>query len=1515
MIRSLTDKMFKHARPFFPFALAVALFLTFCGGTAMGSIRFTEVGRWGGVCAAVSATGDRAFIGMGSSLVVMDLSDPTAPIRTGTLVLPTPGIVTSVAVSGRYACVLAFESGLYIVNISGRGNPAVVGFCAVNAYAREVAVSGDNAYVADWSGGLKVVDISDPAHPTPVGSYDISGTCNAVAVSGNYAYLADGSGLLAIDVSNPANPTRAGALAGVYAADIAISGNYLYTASGFNNGFQVVDISTPTSPVRAGIYDTPGEALGVAVNGSYAYVGDSSFGLRVLNVSNPASPSLVSTYDTLGSAGRVAMSGNLALVADRTDGLLAIDVSNPAAPSQAWACASGNVGGLAASGTTVYAACSEDDRSIAYALHALDTSDPESVVHTGSCAIPSSGRIELLGNYAWVAGYSRGLLVADITVPASPVLMATFDTSGTAKDAAFFDHYACVADGDSGIQIIDVTNPAAPAQVGVYNTVGFAYAVAVSGDCAFVADGSKGLQIISLANPAVPTLIGSYQTASNAYDIEISGHFAYLAAGRLQVFDIANPAVPVNIGEGSYSSYTDLALSGDRLYVSGGAYSTALGAVFDVSDPANPSLIGRGSFGAFIAASGDRVYSACSGILKIMQVSQSDQCIVYGFVKDPSGKALSGITVSADPGGYTATTDFSGRYELDYVDPGTYTISASGLGWASASTTISPSGGQTMQAADIVVLFGSLAGCARDDLGNPVSNATISTHGVVLVTTDTDGNYSIGNLSPGYYYLTASKTGHVSVSLNPIVSGAQTTTCDFTLVRTGTVTGYVRDNLGRTISDVRIGASPSIGFSAGTDSGGAYVLANVPPGTYSFTASRDSWTSVTVSNVVVAADGTVPLDFTLQLGTIAGLVRDKSNNPVAGATVTSANGGLSTMTDSSGSFTFANVVPTYGSPGPTFYQLTAAKAGYVSVANTVHVKGGQTTSSLFTLTAYGSVSGTVTDKAGRPISGALLTTTYACNTYTATSDSMGHYIISDMLPSADISLIASKIGYATVTKKLSLNDYQRMVWNLRLADAIALELVSSTSISNTLTRIAVSNGIAAVQSGTGLQFVDVSDPLSPVKLSTFGTASDVEIAGSFAYVANGSAGLQILNISNPSAPSLAGSYDTTGTARAVHVVGNYAYVADGLSGLQIINISNPAAPVRVGGYNTSGDAWGLDVANGYASVADASGGLQIIDVRNPATPSLAGNYSVSNCGFNDVAVSGGYAYVADSYQHMLYVVNMSAPSAPILVGTGHIATSTGPQKVTISGSYAYVGAGYGGLMVYDITTPASTGLVALYPAYDANDIAVSNGYIYVADYSGKLIILAPSYLKVTGIAPQRAVNSESALPVSLTGLGFEAGDTIKLTRAGQADINATEVSVADAGQITCRLNLSGAAPGFWNVIVTRTGGLSSCLSGGFTVVLADSAPCVAVVNRNVDDAIMATACARWRVRLIGKVTQTTSDSFWISDGSDAAVKVYAPDYSHTKIFTGDYVAATGSLDLSSGVPILLSSGAQIDELY
>ena len=234
-------------------------------------------------------------------------------------------------------------------------------------------------------------------------------------------------------------------------------------------------------------------------------------------------------------------------------------------------------------------------------------------------------------------------------------------------------------------------------------------------------------------------------------------------------------------------------------------------------------------------------------------------------------------------------------------------------------------------------------------------------------------------------------------------------------------------------------------------------------------------------------------------------------------------------------------------------------------------------------------------------------------------------------------------------------------------------------------------------------------------------ALGVFVSGSYAYVADGYAGLRIIDVSNPSSPYEAGYYDTPDFARGVFVSGSYAYVADNEAGLRIINVSNPSSPYETGYYDTPSLAYGVYVSGSYAYVADGYAGLRIINVSNPSSPYETGYYEPTLCDASVVFVSGSYAYVAD-WDAGLRIINVSNPSSPY--EAGYYGTPNWARGVYVSGSYAYVAAGGSGLRIIDVSNPSSPYEAGYYDTpNEARGVYVSGSYAYVADgYAGLRII-------------------------------------------------------------------------------------------------------------------------------------------------------------------------------------------------
>jgi hypothetical protein len=285
----------------------------------------------------------------------------------------------------------------------------------------------------------------------------------------------------------------------------------------------------------------------------------------------------------------------------------------------------------------------------------------------------------------------------------------------------------------------------------------------------------------------------------------------------------------------------------------------------------------------------------------------------------------------------------------------------------------------------------------------------------------------------------------------------------------------------------------------------------------------------------------------------------------------------------------------------------------------------------------------------------------------------------------------------------------------------ALSFVSIPGFAN---NVDISGNFAYVAAGsTGLQVVDVTDRRAPQivgALDTPGNANDVRVVGNRAYIADGSAGLRIIDVTNPASPVFLGALDTPGEANDVVVVGDRAYVADGAAGLQIIDVSDPLAPRLLGTFDTPGIARGVDVSNTLAVIADGSS-LRTVDISNPASPVARGNLATTDA--RDVTVEGTVAYLAD-FTGSLKTIDFSTPTAPRLLATtpqslGGILTDVAKVREFVFGADVFF---VNGVPIVNVGDPANPSVRARldFPARDDNGtgIAVDNQFVYLtADQS------------------------------------------------------------------------------------------------------------------------------------------------------------------------------------------------------
>jgi hypothetical protein len=235
------------------------------------------------------------------------------------------------------ASALSLENiGMPISRVTSKNpDPKLEGSCATSPDASAVVVSGNYAYIAAWSSGLQIIDISDPSNPTLKSSYKTPDKACGVALAGNYAYVSDyDGGLQIIDISYPTNPRFKGSYETPDpATNIAVSEHYAYVVldTFYNNSLHVVDISDPSNPTFKGSCDIPsigveGITLSNSVGQNFAYVADSFSGLKIIDITYSSNPRFISSYDMPDGALGIAYYGNYVYVTGGNSGLQVVDV-------------------------------------------------------------------------------------------------------------------------------------------------------------------------------------------------------------------------------------------------------------------------------------------------------------------------------------------------------------------------------------------------------------------------------------------------------------------------------------------------------------------------------------------------------------------------------------------------------------------------------------------------------------------------------------------------------------------------------------------------------------------------------------------------------------------------------------------------------------------------------------------------------------------------------------------------------------------------------------------------------------------------------------------------------------------------------------------------------------------------------------------------------------------------------------------------------------------------------------
>lgn len=422
----------------------------------------------------------------GSSVSVIDLSDPTQPVVRGST--SGPPSMTGI-VNGQFAYGVGFD-GLDVWSLADPANPTHLSHLDVDtlAAAQTARVPG-GALMFTRTDRLVSFDTSKPGAPR-VRRASISGSSvdayDAARVGDSVLFMQQNYGLAVADPKTldvvgryefdlpPALQARA-------FNDMHVDGNLAYLAA-WGHGLLIADVSNPQAPAEMGREEWFG-AHTVSVAKGFAFLGKNTNGteLAVVDVSNPKDPNFIALYTLPYTPAQVEAQGGYLYIASYPEsgtttptGLRVIDARQPRRLLEIAVynekCPSAFGVELAADAPIAYVACGNG-------LYILDISDPRQPVPLGAVELPETAdartNLEVRGKRAWY-GSSAGLYEIDVANPTQPRIVHTTDLAGfgPVNVRAIDDHRVVVLTGIAGMHVLESNATPLENHVPVYDLGG-----------------------------------------------------------------------------------------------------------------------------------------------------------------------------------------------------------------------------------------------------------------------------------------------------------------------------------------------------------------------------------------------------------------------------------------------------------------------------------------------------------------------------------------------------------------------------------------------------------------------------------------------------------------------------------------------------------------------------------------------------------------------------------------------------------------------------------------------------------------------------------------------------------------------------------------------------------------------------------------------------------------------------------------------------------------------------------
>lgn len=280
------------------------------------------------------------------SISTLDMSNPAEPTPVALTPtqgdpggLPFQGFPTEIFKQDNYLfTILNNTAQIAVIDVLDPLNPQVVSLTpdagslyGLPASGRPIngALVGSYLYVVNRdANSLSTVDIKDPLNPLVVSTVsfapDFSAGANGITAGAGYLYVAsrDDNRVAVFSIADPDLPVSVGVTpapgdpggfdSGSGPKELAIFGNYLFSANADNGTVSVVNVTSPENPVVAattppageeGGLTTGGSLYAIAIDGNRAILTDDSGRVSLLSIRVPTAPVFYAVTPDVGTPG------------------------------------------------------------------------------------------------------------------------------------------------------------------------------------------------------------------------------------------------------------------------------------------------------------------------------------------------------------------------------------------------------------------------------------------------------------------------------------------------------------------------------------------------------------------------------------------------------------------------------------------------------------------------------------------------------------------------------------------------------------------------------------------------------------------------------------------------------------------------------------------------------------------------------------------------------------------------------------------------------------------------------------------------------------------------------------------------------------------------------------------------------------------------------------------------------------------------------------------------------------